>query len=247
MVVTLHDLIALKRPGERQRFGMRMKLHLLAAQRATRVIVPTTVVADDAMHTLGIASDRLVVVPEAAATVFYPRSDDEVAAVHKKYGLPEDYLLWVGSLKTPEPHKRVVALARAKQTLPLVLVGRDSPWARELPGVMLTGEVPDEHLAAIYTGAKALVMPSADEGFGLTPIEALACGTPVAACDVPALREVLDGHAELWPCDDLDGLLASAEAASRPAPTPLRWSWMDAAQATWNVYGDASRAPALVG
>ena len=55
----------------------------------------------------------------------------------------------------------------------------------------VTGEVPDEHLAAIYTGARALLLPSSDEGFGLTPIEALACGTPVVACDVPAVREVL--------------------------------------------------------
>ena len=50
----------------------------------------------------------------------------------------------------------------------------------------VTGEVPDDDLAAIYTGAHAVVFPSGDEGFGLTPVEALACGTPVAACDIPA-------------------------------------------------------------
>ena len=128
--------------------------------------------------------------------------------------------------------------------MPLVLVGETGPWASELPNVTLTGEVDDDDLAAIYTGAHALVFPSDDEGFGLPPVEALACGTPVAACDVPALREVLKGRVILSDVDDLDALITAAEAASRPAPPPLSWTWMDAAQATWEVYEDAARAPA---
>ena len=65
--------------------------------------------------------------------------------------------------------------------MPLVLVGPTGPWAHELPDVHLTGRVTDDELAAIYSGAHALVFPSDDEGFGLPPVEALACGTPVAA------------------------------------------------------------------
>jgi alpha-1,3-rhamnosyl/mannosyltransferase len=244
MVVTVHDLIPLKRPGERLGYGVRMKLRYLAAQRAVRVIVPSNAVADDAMETLGIPLDRLVVIPEAAASVFHPRSPAEVDAVRKRYSLPEDYLLWVGGLKSPEPHKRIAALARARRSLPLVLVGPDGPWAHELPDVTLTGEVSDDDLAAIYTGAHALVFPSGDEGFGLTPVEALACGTPVAACDVPAVREVLGGRAMLLPCDDIEALIESAESAERPAPAPQTWTWEDAAAATWEVYDAAIRAPA---
>jgi alpha-1,3-rhamnosyl/mannosyltransferase len=244
MVVTMHDLIPLKRPGERLGYGMRMKLHYLATQRAVRVIVPSNAVADDATRTLGIPADRLAVIPEAAATVFHPRTAEEVAQVRRRYSLPDDYLLWVGGLKSPEPHKRVAALARSRRSMPLVLVGPDGPWAHELPDVTLTGEVPDDDLAAIYTGAHALVLPSGDEGFGLTPIEALACGTPVAACDVPAVREVLAGRAALMPCDDIEGLVRSAESAQRPAPAPQTWSWEDAALATWDVYEEAIRAPA---
>jgi glycosyltransferase involved in cell wall biosynthesis len=127
--------------------------------------------------------------------------------------------------------------------MPLVLVGQTGPWALELPDVTLTGEVTDDELAAIYTGAHALVFPSDDEGFGLPPVEALACGTPVAACDVPALREVLDGRAALTDVDDLDGLMASAEALRRPAPPPPPWSWGDAAAVTWDVYEQAANAP----
>jgi alpha-1,3-rhamnosyl/mannosyltransferase len=127
--------------------------------------------------------------------------------------------------------------------MPLVLAGPTGPWARELPDVTLTGEVTDDELAAIYTGAHALVFPSDDEGFGLPPVEALACGTPVAASDVPALREVLNGRAALTAVDDLDGLIRSAESLTRPAPEPPPWSWSDAAAATWEVYEQALEAP----
>ena len=125
--------------------------------------------------------------------------------------------------------------------MPLVLVGPTAQWARELPGVTLTGAVSDDELAAIYTGAHALVFPSDDEGFGLPPVEALACGTPVAACDVPALREVLDGRATLTPVDDLDGLIAAAESAERPAPPPPAWTWQDAAEV--DVAASTARQP----
>ncbi len=242
-VVTLHDLIPLKRPGVYLRTGLRFKLRYLAVQRATMLIVPTRAVADDAMRDLDIPADRIVVIPEAAAPAFWPRPDAEVAAVRERYGLPERYLLWVGTLRRPDPRKRVAALTRADRSLPLVLAGPLSRWARELPGVQLTGAVEDDELAAIYSGAHALVFPSDEEGFGLPPVEALACGTPVAACDVPALREVLADRITLTDVGDLDGLVRHAEALSRPAPPPRAWTWADVAAATWDVYEQALLAP----
>jgi alpha-1,3-rhamnosyl/mannosyltransferase len=240
MVVTLHDLAPLKRRGEFMRSGLRFNLRYLAVQRAVRVIVPTEAVADDAVRALGIPPERIVVIGEAPASSMRPRSDREVSGVRARYELPERYLLWVGGLQAPDPRKRVAALARAERTMPLVLVGSAGRWARELPGVIVTGAIDDDDLAAIYTGAHALVFPSLDEGFGLPPVEALACGAPVVASDVPALREVLDGRATLVPVDDLDGLIAAAEAARRPAPAPPSWSWEDAAAATWEVYAEAA-------
>ena len=244
MVVTLHDLVALKRRGEYLRSGARFKLRYLAVQRAVRVIVPTAAVADDAIQALQIPIERIAVIAEAPDPTFYPRSDDEVHAARERFGLPEQYLLWVGGLQTPDPRKRIAALARAQRTMPLVLAGRTAPWARELADVTLTGAVTDDQLAAIYTGAHALVLPSDEEGFGLPPIEALACGTPVAACDVRAVREVLEGRAALTGVDDLNELVEAAESLERPAPAPPPWSWRDAAAATWDVYLDAAVAPA---
>jgi alpha-1,3-rhamnosyl/mannosyltransferase len=239
MVVTLHDVVPLKRRGEYLRSGLRFKLRYLAVERATRVIVPTAAVAADVVDALNVTPEQVAVIPEAAAAAFTPRSGDEVEAVREQFGLPDRYLLWVGGLRTPDPRKRVSELARTRRELPLVLVGPAGRWARELPDVKLTGQVSDDELAAIYTGAHALVVASDEEGFGLTPVEALACGTPVAACDVPALREVLGDRAVLTDVGDLDGLIAAAESASRPASDQPDWSWDRAAAATWEVYSEA--------
>ncbi len=245
MVVTLHDVIPLKCAGEYLRSGLPARLHYLAVQRATHVIVPTQAVADDAIRTLELPAERIVVVAKAVAPALQARSDEEVAAVRKRYRLPDDYLMWVGGMRTPDPRKRIAALVKAKRTMPLVLVGSTGRWARELKDVTLTGEVSDDDLAAIYTGAHALVYASRDEGFGLPPVEALACGTPAVACDCPAVREVLGDRIELTAIDDLDSLIATAEAAQRPAPAPPAWTWEDAAAATWDVYAEALNAPVV--
>jgi glycosyltransferase involved in cell wall biosynthesis len=240
MVVTLHDLVPLKRRGEYLRTGVRFKMRYLAVRRAARLIVPTHIVAADAEELLGFPPERIDVIPEAAWAGLGPTTADRVEEVRARYDLPGDYLLWVGGLEHPDPRKRVAALADAPRRLPLVLVGKHQRWAAELPGVHLTGHVPDDDLAAIYTGAHALVFPSDDEGFGLPPVEALACGTPVAAAEVSALREVLGDRATFVEPGDMAGLVAAAEAATRPAPPPPAWTWADAARATWETYERAT-------
>ncbi len=240
MVVTVHDVVPLKRHGEYLRTGVRFGLRYMAVQRAVRLIVPTHAVAGDVIERLNVDPDRVCVIAEAAAAAMYPRPAVEIAAVRERYHLPEEYLLWVGGLQHPDPRKRVAALAATARHLPLVLVGHAQQWAHELPDVTLTGHVPDDQLAAIYSGARALVFPSDDEGFGLPTVEALACGTPVVACDVPALREVLADRATFVERGDLRGLLDAAEHVQRPAPKPPPWSWDDAARATWEVYTTAA-------
>ncbi len=240
MVVTLHDLAALKRRSEHLRTGVRLRLRHLAVHRATRVIVATQALAQDAFSRLGLDPDRVVVIPEAPDPTMYPRAPLQIAEARARFSLPERYLVWVGGLQHPDPSKHVAELAATPRELPLVLVGPTRPWAHELPNVTLTGHVSDEHLAAIYSGAHALVVPSEDEGFGLPAVEALACGTPVVACEVPALREVLDERATFVQAGDLPALVRAAEAAQRPAPAPPSWTWQDAARATWQVYEHAA-------
>ena len=239
MVVTLHDLTAMKRRSELLRAGVRSRLRQLAVQRAVRVIVPTEALARDAQAQLGLEREQIDVIHEAPATSMYARDEREVAEVRARFALPENYLLWVGSLRHPDPGKLVAKLVAAPRELPLVLVGPASPWAHELADVTLTGQVGDDDLAALYTGADALVVASRDEGFGLSAVEALACGTPVVACEAPALREVLDGRVTFVPAGDMGALIAAAEAIERPAPATPPWTWRDAAQATWSTYENA--------
>jgi glycosyltransferase involved in cell wall biosynthesis len=239
MVVTIHSLATLKRRSEHLRTGLRLRLRHLAVQRAVSVIVPSQAVAEDAVTHLRLERERVVVISEAADAAMYPRTPEEIAAAREQFELPERYMVWVGGLQHPSRGKQLAKLAAASRELPLVLVGPTRPWAHELEDVILTGQVSDDRLAAIYSGAHALVLPSEDEGFGLPAVEALACGTPVVACESSALKEVLGERATfVEPCD-MDALIAAAENARRPAPEPLRWSWTDAARATWSVYAGA--------
>jgi glycosyltransferase involved in cell wall biosynthesis len=239
-VVTVHGLAPLKRRSEHLRTGLRLRLRHLAVQRAACVIVPTAALADDAVAHLGVAGERIAVIPEAADAAMYPRAPHEVAAVRARYGLPARYLVWVGGLQHPDPGRHVSELAATPRDLALVLVGSTRQWAHELPDVILTGRVSDDDLAAIYTGAQALVSPSEGEGFGLAAVEALACGTPVATFEAPAVREVLGDRATFVEPGDMRALIEAAQAAERPAPDAPQWTWEDAARATWEAY---SRAP----
>jgi glycosyltransferase involved in cell wall biosynthesis len=236
LVVTIHDLATLKRRSEHLRTGLRLRLRHLAVQRAACVIAPTEAVARDAVTILRVERERMLVIPEAADTAMYRRTRREIEDVRERFGLPARYLLWVGGLQHPDRGRQLAKLAATPRELPLVLVGPTRPWAHELPDVTLTGQVADEELAALYSGAHALVLPSDHEGFGLPAVEALACGTPVVACEVPALREVLGERATFVAPGDMPAMVAAAESATRPAPPPLPWSWEDAARATWGVY-----------
>src|SRR5271166_6516658 len=111
MVVTLHDLAALKRRSEHLRTGVRPRLRQLAVQRAERVIVPTAALAADAFARLGLEPERVAVIPEAADTSMYPRTPLQIAKTRTRFKLPERYLLWVGGLQHPDPGKHIAKLA----------------------------------------------------------------------------------------------------------------------------------------
>jgi glycosyltransferase involved in cell wall biosynthesis len=242
MVVTIHDVAVLKRRSEHLRNSLRGRLRPLAVQRAMNVIVPSQAVAEDAVRHLRLDRERITVIAEAADASMYRRPAEQVAGVRERFGLPERYLMWVGDLQHPDPGTRIAKLAATKRELPLVLVGPTSRWAHELPDVTLTGQVDDEQLAAIYSGAHALVIASKDGGFGQVAVEALACGTPVVASEGPALREALGDRAHFVAEGDMRSLIETAQRANRPAPEPPTWSWEDAARATWSVYADAIAA-----
>jgi glycosyltransferase involved in cell wall biosynthesis len=242
MVVTVHDVAALKRRSEHLRSGVRLRMRHLAVQRAAGVIVPSETVARDAVEHLGLERERISVIPHAPDPAMRPRSEPERQRVREQLGVPERYLVWAGDLQHPASGRHLAKLAATARELPLVLVGPTRPWAHELPGVLLTGRVNDEQLAALYSGADALVLPFEDAGCGLGAVEALACGTAVVACDQPGLRGLLDGRASFVEPGDLGSLVAAAQGAPRPAPGPPHFTWRDAGRATWRAYAQALSA-----
>jgi glycosyltransferase involved in cell wall biosynthesis len=244
-VVTVHDLVPLKQPERYLRTGLKHRARYAAVKRATRLIVPTGAVAGDCERLLGIARDRIAVIAEAPAPVFKPVADPE--ALLARFNLPDEFLLWVGGLDPPDPRKGVGELATAAAShtgRPLVLAGRISAEAADLAvqgRVILIGRASDEELAALYTKAAALLLPSEEEGFGLPILEALACGTPAAAFNIEALAGQHANSADVTLVEpgNVPALLEAAESlagvrASRPART-----WSDVAIETWSVYESA--------
>jgi glycosyltransferase involved in cell wall biosynthesis len=248
LVVTVHDLVPLKRPDRYLRTGVKHRLRYAAVRRAARVIVPADSVARDVQALLDVEPDRVTVVHEAPAPVFAPVPNPRARL--ERLRLPERFLLWVGGLDPLDPRKGLEALSAAVREgdgSPLVLAGRAGLAAERLAArgrVKLVGRLTDEELAALYSAADVLVFPSEDEGYGLPPVEALACGTPVVAYAAGALPETLAGEtgAELVEPGDISQLLAAAERLAGSAAIPPRRTWGHVAHETWAVYEQAAQA-----
>ncbi len=175
--------------------------------RARQVIVSSQAIRQQVMDLYHIAPDRITSIPLAADPGFTPRPVDEIAAVRKRFGLPERYVLYVGTI---DPRKDLARLRAAYELLPpdladdsaLVFSGRTNRGAERLarelrrPGrrghIISLGYVPRETLPALYSGASVFVYPSRYEGFGLPVLEAMSCGTPVIVSGTPALAELVE-------------------------------------------------------
>jgi alpha-1,3-rhamnosyl/mannosyltransferase len=180
---------------------------------ARHMLTISEFIRHEIMDEFKVPPSRVSSVPLAPDPLFTPSSSVVVTQVHEKYGLPEEYLLFVSSL---EPRKNIDllidALAVADIDIPLVLVGwhgwGDKAWLEKIDKgglknrIFFTGHVPDPDLAAVYTGATALVYPSFYEGFGLPILEAMACGCPVICSNAASMPEAA-GNAALY-IDPLD-------------------------------------------
>ena len=181
-------------------------------RKARRIMVSSHAVSREVIDLYHIAPERVSYVPLAADPIFTPRPSIEVADVRKSFGLPEHYVLYVGTI---DPRKDLGRLRAAYELLPpdltddsaLVFVGRTNRGAeglaRELrksgPRVHVIGldYVPREMLPAIYSGASIFVYPSRYEGFGLPVLEAMQMGVPVLTSTGGSLPEVAGDAAVL--------------------------------------------------
>ena len=230
VVVTMHDTLALAHPelvfpNGRGRFAWLLK-EFAATLKADRIMTVSEASRRDLIEWFRLRPDRVRVVGEGPAPVFRPRREPEGDGVLSKYGIDagRPYWLYVGGLS---PHKNlsrlIEAVARLGETERLAIVGdfgdvfhTHVPELRAAVDrlglrdrVHFTGFVPDDELAVIYSRAFALVQPSLMEGFGLPPVEAMACGTPTVSSTAGSLPEVVGNAGLFFDPISVDSIVAS--------------------------------------
>jgi glycosyltransferase involved in cell wall biosynthesis len=214
-VLTIHDLVFRLFPHYHKPLNYTF-LNLavpLFVRRADHLIVVSHATGQDLMRLYGVCPEAITVIHEAADPRFRPQPAEEIERVRRKYNLPERYMLSLGTLEPRKNYQRLAeALGTSRQGYGtdgwglnggaprLVIVGERGwlyhPFLRRLEElgleqeVILLGRVPDDDLPGLYSGARLFVFPSLYEGFGLPPLEAMACGTPVVCSRVSSLPEV---------------------------------------------------------
>jgi len=259
-----HRLPELYRRGKnRARFFAGRWLERRALRRARGLIAISRYTADDLVDLLDVPRERVAVTPLAVRSGLAPATAPEVTAFCRRHRLRSGYLLYVGGIDRRKNVPFLLDVLRAivaqRPDTELVLAGRyrDDPDFADLVArvkragledlVRLVGYIAEEELAALYGGASVFVYPSIYEGFGLPPLEAMACGTPVVAADRTALPEVL-GHAALLvdPTDVaefaeailslLDHEARRRELSEMGVRQASRFSWEATARATLDAY-----------
>ena len=265
-VVTIHDLIMMAVPEHRGSALVRLYTALAAssAKRAEVIVADSRHTQADIGRLLGILEEKVLVIPLAAELGDKPTDNDGVKA---RYRLPEKYVFYIGGLDWRKNIPTLMgAFTRLKGNWHLVIAGE--PYrgqgtlfpnlvalAEQLDieeRVHFLGRVPEEDKSALYSLASLFVFPSRYEGFGLTPLEAMACGTPVICSNATSLPEVAGDAALLFDPGDKEGLAAliqevlsnpsrAQELRERGFVRAREFSWRKTVSLTAEAYRAASK------
>lgn len=259
---------------------LRLALARRWLRRANRIIAPSQATARDIISTLGIPRNRIALVPLAAPPGYGPAVSERdqlgVERVRQRYGIPGRYVFNIGGFDARknlpvliEAFARTIASAGddERRTGPLTLVIGGAPHsgnARVFPDlgptierlglkqrVILTGKVPPEDVLSLHQGATVYCTPSSYEGFGLTPLDAMACGIPVVVANRTSLPEVVADAGLL--VEPVPGSVAAAltriltndllarRLRNRSLERAADFSWDFTAEATIRAYQQAMR------
>ena len=189
---------------------------------ATHVITISDFIRSEICDELHLPAEKVTAIAIAPDPFFFPRERQKAEVVVEALGLPQDYILFVG---TREPRKNLSLLIKAaavcESDIPIVLVGWEG-WGSEewleiakeqglQNRIFTTGYVDEESLACLYSNALALVFPSLYEGFGLPLLEAMACGCPVICSDAASLPEVAGNAALLIDPSEFEDLAVAID------------------------------------
>ncbi len=275
LIATVHDTMPLSHPDlifrdGRGRLAWTLK-ERYAVTLATRIVTLSHSSKHDIIHYYGVREDRIRLLPEAASAVFRPLEAHEQAAATKtllsRFRLDprRPYLLYVGGFS---PHKNlpslIQAFARASDPSTLLVLAGDLndvfnthvPELRALitqlnldSRVVWTGYVADPDLRILYARARALALPSLIEGFGLTAIEAMACGTPVTCSRAASMPEVVGPAGLYFDPNDIDTIVTAlrqilnddatrADLAAQALQRSRLFTWNAAAHALCDVFDE---------
>jgi glycosyltransferase involved in cell wall biosynthesis len=263
-VLTVHDAASLDHPEWFERkFALWYAALLPRLVRKVRTIITVSNFSKERIvRLIGIEPERVAVIYNGVDQRFRPADPQAVSQMKRDFQLNCPYILFVGSL---EPRKNLSILLEAWRLgsfdgATLVVVGASGHMFPKLQfdsipaGVRLLGWAKDEVLPLLYAGAAGFVYPSIYEGFGLPPLEAMACGCPVAVSDIPAHREVCGEPARYFdpfiPEDisvklecllRLDGASRAALVAAGMRRAAL-YTWEKAASETWSLLKLATTA-----
>jgi glycosyltransferase involved in cell wall biosynthesis len=210
-IVVIHDLCFLLHPQymENQRFTNSLRKGVpQSVRKASAVVAVSENTKRELVSHVNVDPNKITVIPNGVdLEAFKPASMQSIRVVKNKYRLPQNYILYFGTL---EPRKNIPGILRAYASLPkelkhtygLVLAGAKG-WKydeietlyNELTAagehIRMPGYIDDQDLAALYSGASLFVFPSFYEGFGVPPLEAMACGVPVITANSSSLPEVV--------------------------------------------------------
>lgn len=271
VVVSIHDLSFEHLP---QTFKWRSRKQLRitvrrSARQAAQVIALSEHARNDIIETYQVNSEKITAIPLAASAQFRPvASNEELQRVRHTYGIKGEYILSVGAI---QPRKNLGRLITAYErlrrlnpdsSLPKLVLAGKCAWLydetlrtiKELgltDSVILTGYVPESDLPALYSGAVCFVYPSYFEGFGLPPLEAMQCGTPVIVGNQTSLPEVVGDAGILVDPFDVDALAAALGKVISDSDLRQRlgvqglaraklFGWQETARRTLAVYHQAA-------
>lgn len=250
LVVTVHDLAFMHAPDQFSRHGVRVMTRSLDVIRRRAAVVlcsSQATVADCLAH--GIGEDRLRLVPLGTSATAV--DDGEARRVREAYHLPDDFVLFVGTIEPRKNLRRLAAAVGRAGNRPLVVAGSDG-WGDARPdegaNVTFVGFVPPADLAGMYRAASVFAYPSEREGFGLPVLDAMVQGTPVVTSSGTSTEEVAGGAAVLVDPYDVesiaDGLVTADARRDELSELGRRraagMTWRSTATLTLAAYEDVS-------
>ena len=266
-VLTVHDLAAFHYPETheaRSVWRARRRLPWMV-RTATQIVTPSESVRHEVIEHLHVAREKVIAIPPAARSIFMPLPPEQTVETRRRLGVEDEFLFFVGTI---EPRKNLIVLLNAYRELlrttelhpQLVIAGKKGWLTDEFfcrlrePGieerVHLTGYLSDNDLCALYSSCRIFIYPSIYEGFGLPPLEAMACGAPVIASSVSSILEVVEKAACLVAPARVDELaqsiitlLSDENERRRLSVAGLKraqqFSWDRTAQLMLGVYREA--------